>query len=231
MSDSSPPRPSSTSSTASVAATPRTTLRRKKERGSYDRELIESILDEALVAHVGIVDGDGPVVLPMIYARVDDRLYLHGAAANHLLRAGTRSSMCVTVTLVDGLVLSRSAFHHSMNYRSVVIFGRPELVEDVDEKRAAMAALIEHMVPDRSGHTREPSENELRATAVVRLAITEASAKVRQSGPIEEPEDLDQPVWAGVIGVSTLFGPITPDEGRPAAMAVPDHVQARATPV
>jgi len=217
-------------SATELTATDRSTLRRKKERGSHERAQAEAILDEGLVAHVGVVDDGRPVVLPMVYGRVDDRLYLHGALANHLLRTATGGApVCVEVTLVDGLVLARSAFHHSVNYRSVVLFGDAELVDDLDEKRAAMHALIEHLVAGRSDGTRMPTDSELRTTAVARVLIDEGSAKVRTGPPIDDDEDLDLDVWAGVIPVMRSFGAPRPDAGRPVELGVPAHVAARIT--
>ncbi len=194
-----------------LAVTDRTRLRRKKERGHFDWATVSAILDEGFVCHLGFVDDGGPVVIPTAYGRIDRDLYVHGASANHALRT-TASGMeaCVTVTLADGIVLARSAFHHSMNYRSVVLFGRATKVEDVDEKRRAMLAIVDHVVPGRSTDTRGPTEEELRATLVLRLPIVEASAKVRTGGPIEEPEDLSLPIWGGEI-------PLTLNAGQPVA--------------
>jgi hypothetical protein len=192
--------------------TARTTVRRKADRGRYDRGTIDAILDEALLAHVGFTVDGAPCVLPMAYARVGDVLYLHGASGNHMLRTlAGGAEACVTVTLLDGLVLSRSAFHHSMNYRSVVAFGRAEKVDDDAEKRAAMEALIEHMVPGRTPHTRPPSERELRATLVVRFPLTEASAKIRTGPALEEPDDLALPYWGGEIPLRLVAGEPVPD--------------------
>jgi nitroimidazol reductase NimA-like FMN-containing flavoprotein (pyridoxamine 5'-phosphate oxidase superfamily) len=192
--------------------TARTTVRRKADRGRYDRGTIDAILDEALLAHVGFTVDGAPCVLPMAYARVGDVLYLHGASGNHMLRTlAGGAEACVTVTLLDGLVLSRSAFHHSMNYRSVVAFGRAEKVDDDAEKRAAMEALIEHTVPGRTPHTRPPSERELRATLVVRFPLTEASAKIRTGPALEEPDDLALPYWGGEIPLRLVAGEPVPD--------------------
>jgi hypothetical protein len=192
--------------------TPRTTVRRKPDRARYDDDTIFAILDEGLVAHVGFVAGDHPVVLPMAYSRIDRALYLHGATGNHLLRSlASGAEACATVTLLDGLVLARSAFHHSMNYRSAVVIGPASRVYDRDEQRAALDALVEHVVPGRSAQTRPPTDRELRATLVVRVPIDEASAKVRTGGPIEEPEDHDLPWAAGVVPLTLTRGPLLPD--------------------
>ena len=180
--------------------TGRTTVRRLPQRGVYDRGAVFAILDEALVCHVGFARDGQPFVIPTIFARVEDRLYLHGSAASRMLEALAEGiDVCVTVTLVDGLVLARSAFHHSMNYRSVVVLGRARLVTDPEEKRAALVAVVEHVVPGRSRDVRDPSELELLATSVLRLDLLEVSAKVRTGPPVDDPEDMDRPCWAGEI--------------------------------
>jgi nitroimidazol reductase NimA-like FMN-containing flavoprotein (pyridoxamine 5'-phosphate oxidase superfamily) len=189
-----------------LGPTSRTKVRRLAERGRYERSLVHEILDEAYVAHVGFVVDGQPRVLPMTYGRIGDDLYLHGAAGNAMLRAADGAEVCVTVTLLDGLVLARSAFHHSMNYRSAVLLGIAEKVTDEDEKRRAFDAVVEHVLPGRTGAAREASASELRATAVLRLPIQEASAKVRTGGPKDDPEDLELPVWAGVVPLSLVAG-------------------------
>ena len=200
-----------------MQATERTTLRRKKERGRADRDLLDAILDEALIAHVGFTADHGPVVLPMTYARIGDDLYLHGAAGNALLRTAAGGvDVCATVTLLDGLVLARSAFHHSMNYRSAVIFGRAERVVDAGELQAMSAALVDRMAPGRSADARRPTDEELRATLVIRLPITEASVKVREGGPVDDDDDLSLQVWAGVVPLRLSAGtPERDDAGVP----------------
>ena len=202
--------------TATMPPSARTTLRRVPERGSHDRAVADAILDEGLVAHVGLATDDGPVVIPTLYARDGDRLLLHGSPASRLLRAGAKGSeMCVTVTLVDGLVLARSAFHHSMNYRSVVVFGRAQVIDDLDERRAALDVLVEHFVPGRTGDARVPNEKEVRGTLVLALPLDELSVKVRTGGPNDEDEDMDLPHWAGVIPLDTVAGaPVTADDLR-----------------
>jgi nitroimidazol reductase NimA-like FMN-containing flavoprotein (pyridoxamine 5'-phosphate oxidase superfamily) len=188
-------------------------VRRKAERGRYDRASIDAIFDEAMVAHVGFAVEGQPFVIPMAFSRVGDHLYLHGATGNHLLRTlAGGADACVTVTLVDALVLSRSAFHHSMNYRSVVVLGRAERVEDEQEKEAALLAVVDHLVAGRSRECRPPTSSELRATLVVRLPITEASAKVRTGPPIEEPDDLALPYWGGEVPVRVVRGDPVPDQ-------------------
>jgi nitroimidazol reductase NimA-like FMN-containing flavoprotein (pyridoxamine 5'-phosphate oxidase superfamily) len=182
-------------------------VKREPQRARYDRETIEAILDEALVCHLGFeVDGQ-PYVIPTLHARVGDRLYVHGSAASRLLRhlaGGARA--CVTVTLVDGLVLARSVFNHSVNYRSAVVFGTATLVEDA-EKREALRALTEQLAPGRWDEARQPTEQELKATWILSLPIDEASAKVRTGPEEDEPEDLDLPVWAGVVPVHLAAEP------------------------
>jgi nitroimidazol reductase NimA-like FMN-containing flavoprotein (pyridoxamine 5'-phosphate oxidase superfamily) len=187
--------------------TGRTTLRRKRDRGSYELETIHAILDEGLVCHVGFVSDGCPVVIPTTYVRIDDDLYLHGATANRGLRTlAEGGTACVTVTLVDGLVLARSTFHHSINYRSVVLFGAAERVDGEREKAEVLHALVEHLVPGRTGDARLPTSEELRATLVVRLPIVEASAKVRTGGPIDDEPDMGLAVWAGEIPLALVAG-------------------------
>ena len=184
---------------APLTQTDRTKLRRLAGRGSFDRALANSIIDEAYLAHVGFVVDGAPKVLPMTYGRDGEVLYLHGAVGNAMLRASDGAEVCVTITLLDGLVLARSAFHHSMNYRSVVLLGRAEKVEDDDEKRRALDVIVDHVLPGRSETSRPTNESELRTTFVLRLPIDEGSVKVRTGGAIDEDDDLDLPVWAGVI--------------------------------
>ena len=180
--------------------TERTTVRRLPKRGAYDRQTIEAILDEAFICHVGFVVDGQPMVIPTIHARVDDSLYFHGSVASRMLRSLEQGvPVCVTVTLLDGLVLARSAFHHSMNYRSVVILGTATAVVDRDEKLRVLDALVEHVMKGRSADARPPSEAELNATMVLRLPIAEASAKIRTGPPIDDEEDYTLPVWAGVL--------------------------------
>jgi uncharacterized protein len=186
----------------------RVRLRRRRDRGSYEREVIDAILDEALVAHVGLVDGGGqPLVIPMLHARCGDFVYLHGSAGGRTmcaLRDGAPA--CLTVSLIDGLVLARSAMHHSANYRSAVLLGRAWSVEGATEKRAALRAIVEHIVPGRWPDVRHPTDNELKATAVLAMRIEEASAKVRSGPPLDDEEDYALPAWAGVIPLTTRAG-------------------------
>jgi nitroimidazol reductase NimA-like FMN-containing flavoprotein (pyridoxamine 5'-phosphate oxidase superfamily) len=212
-----------------IVPTDRTKVRRAAKRARYDRELVDAIIDEALSCHVGFAIDGGPWVIPTIHARIDDRLYLHGAVANHMLGSlADGIEACVTFTIVDGLVLARSAFHHSMNYRSVMVFGRAVLVDDPDEKRAAMHALVEHVVPGRMADARPPSDKELRTTAVLRLPITEASAKVRTGGPIDDAEDLALPIWAGQLPIESAYGSPIAEPG--VTTAVPGYVTAYGRP-
>ena len=192
--------------------TERVRVRRKADRGRYERDVVDEVLDEALVCHVGfVVDGD-PVVIPTIHARVGDTVYLHGATGNRMLRTlAAGGPVCVTATLVDGLVLARSWFHHSMNYRSVVVMGVAEPVTDRDEKWTALEAIVEHVARGRAAESREPTDAELRATLVVKLPLDECSAKVRTGGPIDDAEDLLLDVWAGVLPLSTVAAPAEPD--------------------
>lgn len=183
-----------------IAETARTKLKRLPKRGSFDREQINQILDEGFICHVGFnVDGQ-PFIIPTGYARLDDGLVIHGSQASRMLRTlGEGIDVCVTVTLIDGLVLARSAFHHSMNYRSVLVFGKATRIDDPEEKLAALRALSEHMIPGRWEDVREPSESELRQTTVLLLPLTEASAKIRTGPPLDDEEDYALPVWAGEI--------------------------------
>jgi len=207
--------------------TKRTTVRRLPKRGSYDRDTINAILDEGFICHVGFVIDGQPYVIPTGYARVGDQLYIHGSAASRMLRNLSEGiSVCVTVTLIDGLVLARSAFHHSMNYRSVVILGKAELVSDNDEKNNALEALTEHIVPGRWADVRWPNDLELKATTVLKLAIDEASAKIRTGGPIDDEEDYAMDVWAGVLPLNLATGEPIADERLELSIFPPDYVTA-----
>jgi nitroimidazol reductase NimA-like FMN-containing flavoprotein (pyridoxamine 5'-phosphate oxidase superfamily) len=182
-------------------------VRRKPERGAYDRATIDAILDEALFCHLGFVVDGRPFVIPMLHARVGDRLFVHGSAASRMLRhAATGASICVTATLLDGLVLAKSVFNHSLNYRSVVVLGAATPVDE-SEKREALRALTEHVAPGRWAEAREPTAKELKATSILSLPLDESSAKIRAGGPIDEPEDEDLPVWSGVVPVHLAVEP------------------------
>jgi len=206
--------------------TERTTLKRLPKRGVYDREQVYQILDEAFLCHVGfIVDGQ-PFVIPTGYARYDDQLLIHGSQASRMLRALQNGvDVCVTVTLIDGLVLARSAFHHSMNYRSVVIFGRASPVEDKVTKLKALRALSEQIVQGRWDDVREPNEQELKATTVLSLPLSEASAKVRTGPPLDDDEDYALPVWAGVIPLRLIAGAPVPDPRMDSNIEVPAYAR------
>ena len=185
----------------------RTRVKREPQRGRYDRETIDAILDEALISHVGFVHDGQPFVIPTLHARVGDTVYIHGSAASRMLReldAGV--PLCLTATLFDGLVLAKSVFNHSVNYRSVVLLGTATRVPD-EEKEAALHALTEQLAPGRGDEARPPTAQELKATWILRLPIDEASAKVREGGPKDEPEDESLPVWAGVVPVHLAVGP------------------------
>jgi uncharacterized protein len=194
-----------------IPRTDRTTVRRLPARGAYDRALIHSILDEGLICHVGFVADGRPFVIPTIHVRVGDRLYIHGSPASRMLKALAGGvEVCITVTLVDGLILARSAFHHSMNYRSVVLFGEARAVDDPAEKERVLRTLAEHLVPGRWRDIRVPTPGELKATSVLSLPIDEASAKVRTGPPVDDEDDYALPIWAGVLPLSITAGEPVP---------------------
>jgi uncharacterized protein len=200
-------------------------VKRLPERGHYDRETIYHILDEALICHVGFVENGQPYVIPINFARVEDTILLHGAKASHLLKhVEAGQPVCVTVTMVDGLVLARSVFYHSVNYRSVVLFGSGRPVEEEQEKLAALEAITEHLIPGRWQEARLPSAKEMNATRVVSIRIDEASAKVRMGPPIDEQEDYTLPVWAGVLPLQEVTSSPVPDELLPEEVPVPAYV-------
>jgi uncharacterized protein len=204
-------------------------VRRHPERGVYESEKIYTVLDEGMIAHVGFVDGETPVVIPTAYGRDGDTIYLHGSAvAMWAKRMAEGMPVCVTVTLFDGLVLARSTFKHSMNYRSVVIFGKAELVDGTEEKLHGLERIVEHLIPGRSREARSPNENELTATSVLKLSLGESSAKIREGGPLDDKDDLERPVWAGVLPASLVFGPPIPDAAVPPIVGVPDYVRTYA---
>jgi nitroimidazol reductase NimA-like FMN-containing flavoprotein (pyridoxamine 5'-phosphate oxidase superfamily) len=204
--------------------TERTKLKRLPKRGHFDRETVYGILDEGFICHVGFAPQGQPFVIPTGYARVDDKLYVHGSQASRMLRTLSGGiDACVTVTIVDGLVLARSAFHHSMNYRSVVIFGRARIVEDREEKMAALVALSEHIVRGRWADVREPNEEEFIKTTVLELPLVEASAKIRTGPPLDDEEDYALPIWAGVIPLSLQAGEPINDPRLPDGIEVPEY--------
>jgi len=198
-------------------------------RASYEREAIAAILDEAIVSHVGSVGPDGsPVVIPTLHARIGERLYIHGSAASPTLRRAARAEICLTATLLDGLVLARSAVHHSVNYRSVVVFGQAERLEASEEKRAALEAFTEKLVPGRWGDARPPTAQELKATAVLSLPLDEASAKLRSGGPLDDEEDYELPVWAGTVPIRLVKDAPEPDERLKPDVELPAYLSSPA---
>ena len=206
------------------AQTDRTKLKRLPKRGHFDRETVYGILDEGFICHVGFAPEGQPFVIPTGYARVDDNLYIHGSQASRMLRKLSGGlDACVTVTIIDGLVLARSAFHHSMNYRSVVILGRATIVEDPDEKLTALVALSEHIIRGRWVDVREPTEQEMRATTVLSMALEEVSAKIRTGPPLDDEEDYALPVWAGVVPLKLEAGEPIKDPRLPDGIEVPEY--------
>jgi uncharacterized protein len=205
--------------------TKKNSIKRLPKRGHYDRETIYRILDEALICHVGFVAGGQPYVIPTNFARIDDTIVLHGAKASRLLKhVEARNPICAEATIVDGLVLARSVFHHSMNYRSVVLFGTGCLILDEREKLAALEAVAEHLIPGRWKEARLPNHKELKATSVVSLPIDEASAKVRAGPPIDEEEDYTLPVWAGVLPLQEIALSPIQDELQLKEIALPESI-------
>lgn len=205
--------------------TGRTTVKRLPKRGNYERETVNQILDEGFVCHVGFVVDNSPVVIPTGYGRLGDELYIHGSAASRMLRTLREGiDVCVTVTLVDGLVLARSAFHHSMNYRSVVIFGKARVVEDEGEKMKALHVFTDHVMLRRWEETRQPTPNELRATLVLTLSLNEASAKIRTGPPIDDEEDYELPVWAGELPLRLATGKAVPDPRLLDGIELPQYI-------
>lgn len=211
----------------SSASTSRTRVVREPERGVYDRDAVYRILDEGFICHVGFnLDGQ-PFVIPTSYGRSGDNLYIHGSAASRMLRSLDRGiPVCVTVTLLDGLVLARSIFNHSMNYRSVVVLGTANVVQDPGEKLEALHRISEHILPGRWAESRQPNERELKATFALRVPITEFSAKVRQGPPIDDEEDYDFRTWAGVIPLETVAHPPIADERCNPEIALPAYARS-----
>ncbi len=208
-----------------IIRTERAKIKRLPKRSDYERETINKILDEAFVCHVGFAVDGKPFVIPTGFARRGDDLLIHGSAASRMMKNLTGGiEVCVTVTLIDGLVLARSAFHHSMNYRSVVIFGKAEIIKGEQEKNDALEALTEHIIPHRWNEIRPPSPNELKGTTVLKLPITEASAKIRTGDPVDDAEDYAINVWAGVLPLSLTVGEPIADEKLKANIEIPPHV-------
>ncbi|ARF71380.1 pyridoxamine 5'-phosphate oxidase family protein [Kitasatospora albolonga] len=224
--------PATTSATAPSSYTPtdRTVPTRSRERASYDRELVHSILDGAYLCHLGFVRDGAPVVLPTMYGRVGERLYVHGSTGSRPLRtiraADPGLPVCLTVTHVDALVLARSAFHHSLNYRSVVVHGTATTVTDPEELRIALDSIVDQAVPGRSQDARPANAKELAATAVIRLDLDEVSAKVRTGGPNDEPEDLALPHWTGIVPLTRGHARPVPADDLDPAVGIPDYLHA-----
>ncbi|WP_419993055.1 pyridoxamine 5'-phosphate oxidase family protein [Streptomyces boninensis] len=217
------------SSSGSYAPSERTVPTRAKERASYDKELVHGILDEGYLCHLGFVRDGAPVVLPTLYGRVGETLYVHGSTGSRPLRAAGQAEdpglpVCLTVTHVDGLVLARSGFHHSINYRSVVVHGTARPVIGDAGRREALDALVEYIVPGRTTDARGANAKELAATAVLSIDLSEVSAKVRSGGVNDEPEDYELPYWAGVVPVRTVYGTPEPDTRLAPGTEVPQHI-------
>ncbi len=211
---------------AQFPPTERTTLHRRPTRGSYDRATVTAILDEALYCHVGFTVDGQPYVIPTIHARVGEQLYIHGASASRMLctlKEGV--PLCVTVTILDGLVLARSAFHHSLNYRSVVVLGTAHEVTDLAEKNNALRAIVEHIAPQRWEEARQPYAQELKATSVLRLPLEEVSAKIRTGPPIDDEEDYQLPCWAGELPLRLTPQASIPDPRLAPGIALPAYIQ------
>ncbi len=205
--------------------TDKTKLRRLPKRGSYDVETIYGVLDEGFIAHVGFAANGQTFVIPTTYARRGDKLLLHGSSVSRMMRAMAEEiEVCVTVTLIDGLVLARSAFHHSMNYRSVVVFGAAKIINNENEKLEALRLFTEHIIPNRWREVRPPTTNELKATTVLALPLEEASAKIRTGNPADDKEDYEMNVWAGVLPVLMNFGEPIPDAQLSHEINLPDYI-------
>ena len=210
-----------------LSRTKRTELRRKRERGRSDRADLYAVLDAALICHIGVVADGAPRVLPTAHGRHGDILYLHGSSANATYGAADGQQVCVTVTIVDGLVCARSVFHHSMNYRSAMIYGTACLVTDEDEQLEALRIITEHLVPGQWDYARRPTKKELAATAVLALPLDEASVKVRSGAPSDDEEDYARDTWAGVVPVGMAFGEPQPDPVLRPGISVPPHIARR----
>jgi len=213
--------------TTPLSSTPRTTLRRHRERGATDRAQLYAVLDAGLICHLGVVADGVPVVLPTAYGRDGDTLYLHGSSANGAFGAAAGQQVCVTVTHMDGLVCARAVFSHSVNYRSAVVFGLATVVSDDDERRHALEVITDHLIPGRWAAARQPTKKEMAATAVLSLPLTEASVKIRTGMPADDPDDLDLDVWAGVLPVALTFGEPQPDPMLRDDIKMPDHIRDR----
>jgi nitroimidazol reductase NimA-like FMN-containing flavoprotein (pyridoxamine 5'-phosphate oxidase superfamily) len=211
-----------------LSATARTRLRRHAERGKTDYADLFAVLDAGMICHLGVIHDGAPLVLPTAYGRIGDTLYLHGSSANRSLHAADGREVCVTVTHLDGLVCARSVFSHSVNYRCAVVFGTARIVTDEAERTAGLRAVTEHLIPGRWDAVRAPTRKEMAATSVLAIPLTEASVKIRTGPPADEPEDLDLPVWAGVVPATTVFGEPEPDPALAPGIITPEHIQRRA---
>jgi uncharacterized protein len=214
--------------TTPLSSTPRTTLRRHRERGQADRAALYAVLDAGLICHFGVVTGGDPIVLPTAYGRDGDTLYLHGSSANGAFWAADGQRVCVTVTHMDGLVAARSVFSHSVNYRSAVVFGTATIVTDEDERWQALRLITDHLIPGRWAAARQPTGKEMAATAVLSLPLAEASVKIRSGMPGDEPEDQELDVWAGVLPISVSFGEPIPAPNLRPEIPLPAHIRDRA---
>jgi nitroimidazol reductase NimA-like FMN-containing flavoprotein (pyridoxamine 5'-phosphate oxidase superfamily) len=210
-----------------LSTTARTTLRRSKDRARTDRADLYAVLDAGLICHLGVLAGGSPMVIPTGYGRIGDTLYLHGSAGATSLRAALGTPVCVTVTHLDGVVLARSAFHHSVNYRSAMVYGLARMVDDPEERLAGLRAITEQLAPGQWDAVRLPDRKEMAATAVVALSLEEASVKVRQGPPKDDEEDYDLPVWAGVLPLTVSWGAPEPDPRLAPGIPVPPHVRNR----
>ena len=203
-----------------------TRLKRIPDRGHYDKETIYPIIDEALICHVGFIHDNLPVVIPTIHARIREMLYIRGSAASRMLKSiPEQNNICVTITMMDGIVLARSAFHHSMNYRSAIIFGQGNIVDDPDKKWQALKSVSDHLIPGRWEDARQPNKKELDATTVIGIPLKEASAKFREGPPGDDEQDYELPIWAGVLPLSIQKGKLIPDPLLPKNIAVPDYLK------
>lgn len=211
-------------SSRTLSETDRTRLGRLRERGQTDRAALHAVLDSGLICHIGVIADGTPVVLPTGYARVNDVMYLHGSSASRWMTAAPDTEVCVTVTLLDALVCARSVFHNSMNYRSAVIFGRPRLVTDADERMDAARAITEHLIPGRWTHSRRPTKKEMAATVILALPLDEASVKIRTGFPSDDEEDYELDAWAGLLPITAAIGTPLPDPALRAGVPIPAHI-------
>ena len=211
--------------TTPLSGTERTTLRRHRERGSTDRGDLYALLDAGLVCHLGVVVGGTPRVLPTTYGRLGDTLYLHGSSANAGFAAADGQQVCVTVTHLDGLVCARTVFHHSVNYRSAMVFGAARICTDETERSLALRTIVEHLVPGQWAAARQPTRKEMAATAVLAVPLDEASVKTRTGPPTDDPEDHAADVWAGVLPAAVTFGAPVPDPALRAGIPLPPHIR------